>query len=561
MPLLRRTRLTAAPVGAGEQVPGYGDLHRIGHGGFSVVYRAHQTGLDRVVALKVLSVEFIDVDIRRRFLREVRLTARLSGHPNVVTVLDSGMTEAGRPYIAMDYYEGGSLKDRLAADGPLSARDVLRIGVKIGGALDAAHHEGIVHRDVKPQNILLSRYGEPALADFGTARLTAALDASSRADALTPFHAAPEVLEGHAPAAVSDIYSLGSTLYQLLAGRPAFQRDGDTGIAPLLLRIVTEQPPPIARTDVPERVVAVVRRAMDRDPERRYPSAAEFVRALQETQAALGFPVTETAGGLAPPAPADTPAAEASPWAPRADSATVTTVPQCDADEAESVPPNSGEPGVEDTTSVVLAPTPWAFGDVTGYRDADSSAVPAGPLGAVQPKPAGPAPGPPRDTLPADDDSDMFAPPRRHRRTALSITVAVLVAAVAIALVLVNVFRGASPAPRQTTATPLADASTTPSSALAVSPPSDAAPRDLTVQVVNTTATLHWTLSPGNNYPLIVRAQPALSTTVTVAGDGATTYTATGLTPGTRYCFSVGAYTGSSQSQATVAWSPWTCTP
>jgi hypothetical protein len=544
MPLLRRTRVTAAPVGAAEQVPGYGDLHRIGHGGFSVVYRARQAVLDRVVALKVLSVEFIDVDTRRRFLREVRLAARLSGHPNVVTVLDSGMTEAGRPYIAMDYYEGGSLKDRLAADGPLSARDVLRIGVKIGGALDAAHHEGIVHRDVKPQNILLSRYGEPALADFGTARLTAALEASSRADALTPFHAAPEVLEGHAPAEISDVYSLGSTLYQLLAGRPAFQRDGDPGIAPLLLRILTEEPSPIASPDVPERLVAVIRRAMNRDPERRHQSAAEFVRALQETQAALGFPITETAGGPVWAPPAEAPDAGTSPWAPGSDSA---VAPEAvGAGDAQLAPADPGESGA-DTGSAVFAPTPWEFGDVTGYR---SPVRPAEGVEAV----AG-ADGSLRETLRAADDTGGFGPPRRRRRSVVPIAGALLISAVTLALVLSETARSAPRAAHATTS-----AATMSATGVAAPPPPDAAPSNLTVQVLGTTATLRWTLAPGNDYPLIMRVQPALSTTMTSVGDGITTYTATGLTPGTRYCFSVGAYTGTSHSQATVAWSGWTCT-
>src|SRR6266581_1791532 len=126
-----------------ESVPGYRDLTRIGRGGFSVVYRAHQEAFDRPVALKVLRMDSDD-EVQRRFLREVKLTGRLTG-----------------------LYEGGSLRDRLRESGPLPPAEVASIGAKIADALHAAHGLGIVHRDVKPGNILISRFGEPALADFG----------------------------------------------------------------------------------------------------------------------------------------------------------------------------------------------------------------------------------------------------------------------------------------------------------------------------------------------------------------------------------------------------------
>src|SRR3990170_1765511 len=127
-----------------DTIPGYTDLVRIGSGGFSVVYRAYEKS-------------------RHRFLREVRLTGRLSDHPNVVTILDAGTTDGGRPYLVTELYERGSLRDQLAAGGPLPPAEVARIGSKIADALAAAHQLGMLHRDVKPSNILLSRYDEPAL--------------------------------------------------------------------------------------------------------------------------------------------------------------------------------------------------------------------------------------------------------------------------------------------------------------------------------------------------------------------------------------------------------------
>lgn len=167
---------TTRPHGSVEEIDGYRDLVQVGSGGFGVVYRARQEHLDREVAVKILAVPTIDDTALTRFMRECQLTSRLTGHPNVVTVLDTGTTRTGRPYIATEYFEHGSLKQRLDRDGPMPLKDVLRIGIKIAGALAAAHDAGILHRDIKPENILISGYGEPALADFGVARLLDAGD-------------------------------------------------------------------------------------------------------------------------------------------------------------------------------------------------------------------------------------------------------------------------------------------------------------------------------------------------------------------------------------------------
>lgn len=277
-----RRRTAVRQEGTGTEVPGYRVLGEVGRGGFSVVYKAHQVALGRVVALKVLTVARADERERDRFLREVELVIRLSGHPHVVTVLDAGVSAAGRPYIAMDYFELGSLHDRLRERGPLPAAEVAAIGAKIGGALGAAHEAGILHRDIKPRNILMSRFGEPALADFGVALLVSAQNAG-RSDMITPYltpaHAAPEILDGGDPTVAADIYSLGSTLYELLAGRPAYQLDG-AGFAQLINRVLHDPPPPLARTDVPEPLRETVLRAMAKDPAGRFASAARFAAAL-----------------------------------------------------------------------------------------------------------------------------------------------------------------------------------------------------------------------------------------------------------------------------------------
>ncbi|MFI6814988.1 protein kinase [Nonomuraea sp. NPDC050328] len=276
-----------------DDAPGYRVLDEAGRGGFAVVYRAYQERLDRLVALKVLSVDRVDQRTMRRFQRELQLTGRLTGHPNVVTVFDTGSTRSGKPYIAMDYFENGSLRDRITRDGPFPLADVLRAGVKLAGALAAVHEAGVLHGDIKPQNILISRYGEPAIADFGVARVVDSSEISATAHAFTPLHAAPEVLSGQPHTASTDIYSLGSTLYHLLAGKPAFHSPTDPSIAPLMFRVLSNEPPPINRADVPGVVVEVVLRAMAKKPHERYGTARALAQRLQEVQAELGLPVTD----------------------------------------------------------------------------------------------------------------------------------------------------------------------------------------------------------------------------------------------------------------------------
>ena len=279
--------------GDDAEIPGYRVLDEAGRGGFAIVYRAVQERLNRTVAVKVLSTQIVDETVLARFQRECELTGRLTGHPNVVTVLDTGMTRSGRPFVVTEYFERGSLKKRLDETGPLPVNEALHIGVKIAGALAAAHEAGILHRDVKPQNILVSRYGEPALADFGVARLLNSGETSTATRAITPYHAAPELLDGDPPSRATDTYALGSTLYQLLAGRPAFQRENDEGVAPVLRRISNEDPPEIARTDVPRQVDELVRQVMAKSPAERIGDPLVLARAIQRIQEDLGHAVTE----------------------------------------------------------------------------------------------------------------------------------------------------------------------------------------------------------------------------------------------------------------------------
>jgi serine/threonine-protein kinase PknK len=275
-------------------ISGYRDLVVIGRGGSSLVYKAWQERFERYVAVKVLSGEF-DETAARRFVREMRLTGRLTGHPHVVTALDAGTTTAGQPFMATDLYEQGSLQDRLAASGPLPAVEVAAIGAKIAGALADAHALGIVHRDVKPSNILISRFGEPALADFGVAVAPGSLSGMTSGNAFTPVHVAPETVAGARPSAAGDVYSLGSTLYHLLAGEPPFFRADSPEIIALLFRIVNEPPPELHCPELPA-LVRVIRTAMAKHPAARPAGAAQLAWKLRELILPDGWAHAEPVG-------------------------------------------------------------------------------------------------------------------------------------------------------------------------------------------------------------------------------------------------------------------------
>lgn len=274
-------------------IPGYGEFDEIARGGFGVVYRAQDIELGRVVAVKVLSRIELDEQALERFDRERRAMGALSWHPHIVVVHDSGRTAEGEPYLAMEYLEGGSLADDLSAGGALAWDEAMARIIEVAGALQVAHDAGLLHRDLKPANIMRGPYGEAKLTDFG---IVGTEDAGNTATGMVSFtlgHAAPEVLQGDRATARSDVYSLASTLYELVAGRAPFLRPGEDSIVPAVMRTVNDPVPDLERPGVPPALASVLVGAMAKSPADRPADAATFGRLLQRVQREAGVPVTE----------------------------------------------------------------------------------------------------------------------------------------------------------------------------------------------------------------------------------------------------------------------------
>jgi serine/threonine-protein kinase PknK len=225
------------------------------------------------------------------FTQEIQALAKVSDHPNIVTLYRPLATPDGRPVLVLQLCRE-SLFQQVRRMGPLSARQVTRVGIKVAGALETAHRRGFLHRDMKPQNILITQFGEPALTDFGVAALEASAQATAGVFGFTTVHAAPEILEGNQLSAATDVYGLASTMYQLLTGAAPFAAYDEEAPASLILRIIRDPVRPIRAAEVPLDLSDLLEAALSKDPEARPASALELAEGLIAVEAASGWTPT-----------------------------------------------------------------------------------------------------------------------------------------------------------------------------------------------------------------------------------------------------------------------------
>jgi eukaryotic-like serine/threonine-protein kinase len=265
----------------------------VGTGGMSSVYRARDRLLERLVALKVLHPHYgDDEEYVERFRREARSVAQLS-HPHIVTVIDRGEDD-GQQFIVFEYIDGENLKQLLMRTGPLPTRRALELAVEIADALAFAHEHGLIHRDVKPQNVLVSPDGDAKVTDFGIARSLDVEHGVTQTGTVlgTSNYLSPEQASGKQTTQSTDVYSLGVVLYELLTGDVPFPGENFVAVA---MKHLNEQPPDLLeqRPDIPLRLAAAVDRALEKNPAHRFPSMDQFAWELRQCLAELDSPEAE----------------------------------------------------------------------------------------------------------------------------------------------------------------------------------------------------------------------------------------------------------------------------
>jgi eukaryotic-like serine/threonine-protein kinase len=267
----------------------------LGEGGMATIWRAVDEQLDREVAVKLLREQFgNDAGFAARFRQEARAAGSLS-HPNIVPVYDYGTDAEGAQFIVMQLVEGDTLASLLRERGHLDTDDAVRVALGVASALEAAHRRGLVHRDVKPGNILITDDGDVKVTDFGIARAVAEASMTVTGTTLGSVHYfSPEQARGDEVTGASDVYALGIVLYEMLTGRRPFEGDSAAGVA--LKRLNEDPPPPESFRPVPSGLSAIVMRALQREPADRFPDAGSFAEALRLWQRDPAAAATALAG-------------------------------------------------------------------------------------------------------------------------------------------------------------------------------------------------------------------------------------------------------------------------
>ena len=384
---------------AGSILPGYADLREIGGGAFATVFKAVEVETGRPVALKILKVDTIHAQLLETFTHEIQALAAVSDHPNIVTLYRPSNTIDGRPVLVLELCRE-SLAQQLRTRGPIDAPDVTRIGIKIAGALETAHRNGFLHRDMKPQNILVTQFGEPALADFGVAALQASAQLTAGVFGFTTLHAAPEMLEGQHLSPATDIYGLASTMYQLLTGRAPFASYDNEAPASVILRILRDPVRPLRDENVPLELADLLEGALSKEPDGRPRSALAFAQMLQRIETAQGWPETTfVAWGQEGRQPAPLVTARGPLGVIVSAAAPATPAAPAGSHEGSAAPGRRSRSGARGTNPPA-APEPPGSGVGTGGRHDSGEREGARPAAASLPPllPSGP-PDPPRSPL------------------------------------------------------------------------------------------------------------------------------------------------------------------
>ncbi|HEX6359203.1 serine/threonine-protein kinase [Actinophytocola sp.] len=275
--------MTAAPP---PEIPGYRFVRHVGSGGYADVYQYLELRLTRPVAVKVLK-DGLGEQVRRQFTDEANAIALLGDHPHIVTVYTAAVTPDGRPYLVMSYCPGENYAQR-ARRRQFTVNEVLTVGIQLASAVAAAHQASILHRDIKPANILTDQWGQPRLADFGIAGRMASEQTTDEVAMSVPW-SPPEVVRGGTAGVLSDVYSLGATLWHLLVGHsPFWVPNGDT-IEAMIERIVAMPLPPLGRQEVPGELEEILRRALAPHASNRQRTASALGSELQELKRRRGL--------------------------------------------------------------------------------------------------------------------------------------------------------------------------------------------------------------------------------------------------------------------------------